>query len=91
MTAVYSVVYFDDDSLLAQGIDDASAYDVLLWCAPDIPWTEDDGMRDGSDHRERADKVIAARVAPALALDRIAGASHDRMAAALRAIARRSA
>jgi nicotinamide riboside kinase len=91
MTAVYSVVYFDDDSLLAQGIDDASAYDVLLWCAPDIPWTEDDGMRDGSDHRERADKVIAARVAPALALDRIAGASHERMAAALRAIARRSA
>jgi hypothetical protein len=48
-------------------------------------------MRDGSDHRERADKVIAARVAPALALDRIAGASHERMAAALRAIARRSA
>lgn len=91
MTAVYSVVYFDDDSLLTQGIEDASSYDVLLWCAPDLPWIAEEGMRDGDDFRDRADQVIAARVAPALALDRIAGTSHERMAAALRAIARRSA
>jgi nicotinamide riboside kinase len=83
MTAVYSVVYFDDDSLLAQGIDDASAYDVLLWCAPDIPWTEDDGMRDGSDHRERTDKVIAARMSPQLPLHRISRSADERLASAL--------
>jgi hypothetical protein len=73
MTAVYSVVYFDD----------ASAYDVLLWCAPDIPWTEDDGMRDGSDHRERTDKVIAARMSPQLPLHRISRSADERLASAL--------
>ena len=87
MTAVYSVVYFDDDSLLAQGIDDASAYDVLLWCASDIPWTEDDGMRDGSDYRERTDEVIPARVAPQLPLHRIFGSADERLASALSLVA----
>ena len=30
MTAVYSVVYFDDDSLLDAGLEDASTYDAIL-------------------------------------------------------------
>ena len=87
MTAVYSVVYFDDDSLMKPGLDDASSYDVLLWCASDIPWTEDDGMRDGSDYRERTDEVIAARVAPQLPLHRIFGSADERLASALSLVA----
>ena len=83
MTAVYSVVYFDDDSLLAQGIDDASAYDLLLWCASDIPWTEDDGMRDGSDFRDRANDVITEALAPTLPLHRMCGSVDERLASAL--------
>ena len=73
MTAVYSVVYFDDESLLEAGIEDASTYDVLLWCAPDIEWVADEGIRDGIEFRERADRVIAECVAPRLTLHTVEG------------------
>ncbi|MFM9050003.1 MAG: AAA family ATPase [Actinomycetota bacterium] len=83
MTAVYSVVYFDDDSLMKPGLDDASSYDVLLWCAPDIPWASDDGVRDGSDFRDRADAVISEVIAPTLPLHRMCGSADERLASAL--------
>ena len=83
MTAVYSVVYFDDNALIAEGIDDASSYDLLLWCMPDIPWQADLGVRDGTDFRERADAVIAELIAPALPLHRISGSAAERLATAL--------
>lgn len=83
MTAVYSIVYFDDDSLLEAGIEDASTYDVVLWCAPDVPWVPEEGMRDGIDFRERADRVIAEYVAPRLDLCLIAGDLSDRVTAAI--------
>jgi hypothetical protein len=88
MTAVYSVVYFDDDSLLAQGIDDASSYDAVLWCAPDFAWAADDGVRDGDDHRDRADLVIAERIAPLLPLIRISGSPLERVTRSLEAVGR---
>ncbi len=84
MTAVYSVLYFDDDSLMAPGIADAAAYDVLLWCAPDIPWQADLGMRDGPDVRARTEELIADLIAPALPLHRISGSPADRLAEARR-------
>ena len=83
MTAIYSVVYFDDDALIASGIDDASTYDVLLWCAPDIPWQVDQGVRDGADYRDRAETVIADLIAPALPLHRISGSETQRLATTL--------
>lgn len=86
MTAVYSVVYFDDHSLIDAGIADASSYDVLLWCAPDIPWTAEAGMRDGADFRDRADQVIGEYVAPRLELTVITGDREARLASALAAI-----
>ena len=85
MTAVYSVAYFDDDSLLAGGIADASTYDVLLWCAPDIEWSPDGDQRDGPEHRDRADRIISDIVAPALVkagapeLHRISGSADERL------------
>jgi nicotinamide riboside kinase len=85
MTAVYSIVYFDDDSLLEAGIEDASTYDVVLWCAPDIPWVPEEGMRDGIDFRDRADRVIAEYVVPLLALIRISGTPLERMTRSLEA------
>jgi nicotinamide riboside kinase len=87
MTAVYSIVYFDDDSLLEQGIIDAAAYDVLLWCAPDIPWAPDGPMRDGEDVRSRTDAVITERVAPHLPLHRVRGAAQERVEGVLGLIA----
>lgn len=82
MTAVYSIVYFDDDALLAQGIEDASSYDLLLWCAPDLAWQAELGMRDGVDYRDRAHAVIAERIAPLLPLHRISGTESQRLATA---------
>lgn len=59
MTAVYSVLYFEDDSLVAEGVDDALAYDVLAWCAPDVPWRADPGVRDGPHYRAAADRILS--------------------------------
>jgi nicotinamide riboside kinase len=86
MTAVYSIVYFDDDSLLVAGIEDASTYDAVLWCAPDFAWVDDEGMRDGVAHRDRADRVIAERVAPVLPLVRVSGTPMQRVTSSLEAV-----
>ena len=83
MTAVYSLVYFDDPSLMQEGLDDARAYDLILWCAPDIPWEADSAMRDGISFRDRADNVIETVIAPVLPLQRIAGSETARLAQAL--------
>ncbi len=88
MTAVYSIVYFDDDTLLDAGIEDAATYDAILWCAPDFDWTADEGVRDGVQHRERADRVIAEYVAPRLPLVRISGAPLERVVASLEHVRR---
>jgi nicotinamide riboside kinase len=66
MTAVYSLVYFDDPTLLPAALDHAAGYDLVVWCAPDIPWTAEGLMRDGADRRAEADAVIAGRVVDGL-------------------------
>lgn len=83
MTAVYSVVYFDDSSLIQEGLDDARAYDLILWCAHDIPWEADSAMRDGMSFRDRTHNVIDTVIAPLLPLHRIAGSQTVRLAQAL--------
>jgi len=88
MTAVYSIVYFDDDSLLEAGIEDASTYDAILWCEPDFAWVPEEGMRDGVDFRDRADLVIAERIAPVLPLLRISGTPLERVTLSLDALKR---
>jgi len=88
MTAVYSIVYFDDDSLLDAGIADASTYEAVLWCAPDFAWVAEDGVRDGVEHRDRADLVIAERIAPVLPLTRISGTPMERVVSTLEALGR---
>lgn len=59
MTAVYSVLYFADDALVPRAVAHAQGYDLVVWCAPDLPWEPDPGQRDGADHRDRADAIIA--------------------------------
>lgn len=58
MTAVYSRLYFDDDTLTATAADHARGYALVVWCADDLPWIPDDGQRDGPDFRSRADAII---------------------------------
>lgn len=59
MTAVYSLLYFEDDTLVSRAIAHAQGYALLVWCAPDLPWEPDPGQRDGAGHRDRADAIIA--------------------------------
>jgi nicotinamide riboside kinase len=58
MTAIYSVAYFDDSSLLGEAVDDARTYDLIWWCRPDIPWTPDGDQRDGEERRSQVDSLI---------------------------------
>lgn len=86
MTAVYSVVYFGDDSLIEAGIADASTYDLVLWCDADVPWEAEDGMRDGVEFRERAGEVIADIVTSTLTVHCVSGTAEERLASALRIV-----
>lgn len=58
MTAIYSIAYFDDSSLLTDAIDDARTYDLIWWCRPDLPWTPDGDQRDGEERRSQVDTLI---------------------------------
>ena len=59
MTAVYSLLYFDDDSLVAPAVRHAAGYDLVVWCVPTSPGrrTASSGTepstarRGGRDHR----------------------------------------
>lgn len=59
MTAIYSLIYFDDDTLLPQARAALVAYDTLLWCDRDLPWMPDPGQRDGPHMRHAAHAAIA--------------------------------
>ena len=58
MTAIYSLAYFEDGSLLESALDDARGYDLLWWCRPDLPWTPDGDQRDGEERRTQVDELI---------------------------------
>ena len=59
MTAIYSIAYFDDSSLLADAIVDARTYDLIWWCRTDLPWVPDGDQRDGIARRDQVDALIA--------------------------------
>ena len=58
MTAIYSIAYFDDSSLLADAIEDARTYDLIWWCRPDLLWIPDGNQRDGEERRSQVDALI---------------------------------
>ena len=67
MTAVYSVQYFKDHSLLQPAIQGMVDTDLFVWCQPDIPWTPDGLHRDGPRMRERTHEILETQVIPELA------------------------
>lgn len=90
MTAVYSVAYFDDESLLDRGCRLAAGYDLLVWCGTGIPWTADGIQRDGPHERARVDalidRIVRERLDPAgVAVLRVDGPTPDRVRAVQRA------
>ena len=59
MTAVYSIAYYADDSLLADAVDLAAGYDHLLWCDVDVPWVPDGPSATGPPHEPRVHDLLA--------------------------------
>ena len=58
MTAVYSHIYFSDDTLLAQALHAQGEFDLTLLCAPDLPWQADGILRDGPALQARTDTLL---------------------------------
>ena len=58
MTAVYSIQYYDDPSLLPLAIEWAARNDLILWCQDDFPW-QPDPQRDGSQARATSQQLLA--------------------------------
>lgn len=84
MTAVYSVQYYGDESLLPRAVMWAAQSDLVVWCQDDFPW-QPDPQRDGSDARARSQEILAAILAdhPALPLLIVGGPVGDRVEAIL--------
>lgn len=59
MTAVYSIVYFGDDSLISVALAHQETYALTVWCLPDFPWVADEGVRDGPEYRQQVHDRIA--------------------------------
>ena len=86
MTAVYSLQYFGDDSLLERALAAITSRDVVVWCAPDIPWEPDGVQRDGPHARQRTHELITERVVPRIhhaRLVQVTGDLDDRLAQTL--------
>ncbi len=92
MTAVYSQLYFEDDSLVPPAVEHARGYDLIVWCDSDIPWTPDGVQRDGPAARDRANDLIATLVRDQLrsqgsTVIKVTGGLDDRLATVLAALA----
>lgn len=66
MTALYSVQYFDDDSLLPRALEATDLGDVIVVCSPDIPWEPDGIQRDGPQARQRTHELLETLILPRL-------------------------
>lgn len=71
MTAVYSLQYFDDDTLLPAALGATKRADLVVWCDPDIPWEPDGIQRDGPQVRARTHDLLTELVVPGLDPERV--------------------
>ncbi|MEX0580573.1 MAG: ATP-binding protein [Mycobacterium sp.] len=89
MTAVYSIQYYDDASLLPEAVESARHSAWVLWCQDDFPW-QPDPQRDGSHARATSQQLLAEVFAahPELPMLEVSGAFNERVEAAMAAIRR---
>lgn len=80
MTAVYSIQYYDDASLLAPALEWTARSERVVWCQDDFPW-QPEPQRDGSHARSRSQKILAAIFAehPELPLLTVRGSLQERV------------
>lgn len=84
MTAVYSVQYHGDASLLPQALEWAARSDWVLWCQDDFPW-HPDPQRDGAAARAASQEILAGVFAehPRLPVLAVGGPLDERVEAVL--------
>ena len=58
MTAVYSIQYYEDDSLLPLALEWTARGTQVVWCQDDFPW-QPDPQRDGSHARATSQQILA--------------------------------
>ena len=80
MTAVYSIQYYDDASLLPQALEWTAGSEQVLWCQDDFPW-QPDPQRDGSPARAQSQRILAAIFAehPELPVLELRGSLDERI------------
>ena len=87
MTAVYSRLLFDDDSLEAWAAQAHARASLTLLTAPDLPWVPDGLQRDGPHVQAPVDEALQAMLnRHALPWVRVAGQGPARLEAALAAV-----
>jgi len=87
MTAVYSHMLFDDDSLLPYAVQQHRGYTLTLLTALDLPWVADGLQRDGPHVREPVDaRVRAALRSGGVPFSLVAGSGALRVDSALAAV-----
>lgn len=87
MTAVYSQLYFDDDSLLPEALAHHRTYALTIWCDIEIPWVAEPGQRDGPQFRQRGHELLGRALAGSgLPVLPVAGPLPDRLARSLVAL-----
>jgi nicotinamide riboside kinase len=86
LTAVYSLHYFADDSLLALAHAHHRRYALTLWLQPDLPWVADGLQRDGLVAQAAVHSVLAQQLAQQSPVVRIAGSGPARLQAARSAL-----
>jgi len=80
MTAVYSIQYYDDTSLLPTALRWTTQSDRVVWCQDDFPW-QPEPQRDGSHARSRSQQILAAIFAehPELPVLAVRGSLKERV------------
>jgi nicotinamide riboside kinase len=58
MTAVYSIQYYDDDSLLSPALEWVGDSARVVWCQDDFPW-QPDPQRQGAHARAISQNILA--------------------------------
>lgn len=87
MTAVYSIQYYDDDSLLTRALEWTARSDRVVWCQDDFPW-QSDPQRDGSQARSTSQQILASIFAehPQLPMLEVRGSFDERVETVLREV-----
>ena len=85
MTAVYSIQYYGDASLLPSAVAWTAHSDPVVWCQDDFPW-QPDPQRDGAQARTTSQQILAGIFAdhPELPVLAVRGSFDERVRAVLR-------